>query len=82
MGGPEQPFGLSACAFQVGYASLALLFFLLKIPQHYGSSRVPAEIKDKEEDAEVEAEEMVQCSEQAPFASTPLQSLFVPSPFW
>ncbi|CAJ1442239.1 unnamed protein product [Effrenium voratum] len=60
MGGPEQPFGLSACAFQVGYASLALLFFLLKIPQHYGSSRVPAEIKDKEEDAEVEAEEMAQ----------------------
>ena len=59
MGSPGEAFGVSPCAFQIGYMSLAILFFVLKILQAHGFSRVPPAIIAKEKDPDCEAEEVV-----------------------
>ncbi|CAK9082114.1 unnamed protein product [Durusdinium trenchii] len=74
-GSPGQAFGLSSCAFMIGYLTLAALFVILKILQAYGFSRVPPPIKDTLEDgdAEHEAEEVVGVSAlQSLQSSSPL----------
>eukprot|EP00913_Durusdinium_trenchii_P025779 g24194.t1 len=63
-----QAFGLSSCAFMIGYLTLAALFVILKILQAYGFSRVPPPIKDTLEDgdAEHEAEEVARRANERP----------------